>query len=778
MGGKHALIHPEPPYRGDQPYAFVCYAHDDKALVYPQIAWLQGQGINIWYDEGISAGANWRAVIGDRLDQASHVIFFISRRSLRSEHCNREINLALDEGKGLVPVYLETTPLTADLKIGLNRIHALTYDSSDGYRTKLLAALQPCLSGQAPTDSPPIRFGPSYDSFRHPSRFPWITILIALAVFGVGLATYLTVPGTPQPDVADTPIPPNSVAVLPFDNASNNPDDDYLSAGLSDELREQLGQVPELLIAARSSSIAVHELGGDVRARSKQLGVAYIVEGTLRRQGDVLRGSVQLIDGSNGLSVWTESFSRKPDEFLGLQQEIVERLVDQILPEPVETLPTPATRNATANEALLLGRYYEQQVRASEEVDIQLLQKAIGHYRDAVELDPESALANSRLAGALLYGGNLDAAQAPIFKALSIDPNLSEVQHTLGLYYLARGRPEAYTAFERAVELDPDNADALASYAYLRWMLVKDEGDSPADFYRRALEIDRHSLARYGSYGVMLGWQGKTEEVLALIQRIEQRFDGADAYRLISTLYQLIGQLDRAIAWAIRARDLEPGNDDHVWQLAELYTEIGDQDTAEALVPHPGIGLLYEMRRYPELISLAEKLVVEQQGSIDVRYRLAFAYNATEDYESAMWVMISTGQPETTMTFPRSGADWQGFFTLVNASYGLGDLRTARELANWFVNEPIHHENPDWFTETQMACGLAVLDRDTEALDTLETIQRSPRLPQEPVLEDSTCLRKYHGNPRYQAVLEHFAARQARLRARLPQTLAEFGVSL
>ena len=103
-------------YQGDLPYIFVCYAHADAAIVYPEIQWLVGQGINIWYDEGIPAGKNWRAEIGRSLERANKVLFYVSRSSLSSDHCNREINLALDEGREVVPVYLEELPLTPDLK--------------------------------------------------------------------------------------------------------------------------------------------------------------------------------------------------------------------------------------------------------------------------------------------------------------------------------------------------------------------------------------------------------------------------------------------------------------------------------------------------------------------------------------------------------------------------------------------------------------------------------------------------------------------------------------
>jgi pimeloyl-ACP methyl ester carboxylesterase len=128
-------------YVGNEPYVFVCYAHEDSEIVYPEMVWLREQGINIWYDEGISAGKNWRAAIGDSLLGASYFLFYISEHSLRSDHCNREINLALDEGKHIVPIYLEDIELTSDLKVGLNRVQALHRDQGPGYEQHLLDSL-------------------------------------------------------------------------------------------------------------------------------------------------------------------------------------------------------------------------------------------------------------------------------------------------------------------------------------------------------------------------------------------------------------------------------------------------------------------------------------------------------------------------------------------------------------------------------------------------------------------------------------------------------------
>ena len=451
-------------------------------------------------------------------------------------------------------------------------------------------------------------------------------------------------------------------------------------------------------------------------------------------------------------------------------------MIRRLLPDAELKLAEPVTRSATANELLLLARYREQQVRGREEVDRDTLLEVIRLYREATEADPASALAHSRLAGALLYLGDLEAAEAPIFKALSLDPELSEVQHTLGLYYFARGAPEALPAFRRAVELNPNNADALESYAFSLWINRDDQ--HAAALFRRALELDPLSLPRLGALGELLGKEGKSEEVYELVGRIEDLFDGPAACRMISRLLDLTGDVDRAIAWAIRARDLEPANPDHREWLAELYATIGDFGSAQKLAPKPGVGLLYLMRRYDELINLGEELMIDEPEDVPLRYLLAFAYNAGGRYESAVWVLSTTGQPDILMKMPRMGADYEGYFTLVNAVHGAGDHDLAGDLAGWYLDQPNHHDNPDWFVEINMACMLALLGRDSEALRKLELARRSPRLPPRPVLEDVPCFERYADEPAYRATVEHFEARRAALRERLPQTLAEIGVSL
>lgn len=570
-------------------------------------------------------------------------------------------------------------------------------------------------------------------------------------------------------------IPPNSIAVLPFDNASRDSEDIYLSAGLSDQLRDQLGRMSDLRVAARSSSIAAANQGIDAKAAAEKLGVAVIVEGSVRRLGRNLQVSIQVIDGASGLSIWNFLDNRSPQELLYVQQEIAQQIVDQVLTGTGVTVAAVSTRNVNANELMLLARYYEQQVRDNPEVDEATLLEAIRLYREATEADPQSALAQSLLAGALLYLGDVNGAEAPIFKALALDPTLSEAQYTKGLFHWARGEPGALAAFRRAVELNPNSADALAAYAYSWWMQGYEIG--PDELFRRALTLDPLSLSRYAAYGDFLGKNVRIDELNSLIARVQELFDGPQAARLIGDLVEFTGRIDETIAWTIRARDEEPGNQDHVERLADLYAHIGDYDTALILQPEPSVGLLFLMRRYEELIDIGELLMIEEPDDIQVRYLLAFAYNAVGSFELSVRLLHLTGLPDTVITETMRAIDIEAYYSLVNAVYGIGETATAHELATWMINRA-HTENEDWWGPVYLACVYAVLEQDDETLAKLEIAKASRRLPWATLVQDSTCFQRLKNNAEYLAILDHLDRRRADIRNRLPSTLARFNVTL
>lgn len=576
--------------------------------------------------------------------------------------------------------------------------------------------------------------------------------------------------------------PANSIAVMPFDNASQGPDDSYLSEGLSDTLRDHLMQLPDMRVAARSSSVIAREQGLDAVTIAERLGVANLVEGSIRRRGNALRVSVQLIEGRTGLSLRSLTFERGPRQLLLLQTEIAETITSLVMPDSPALAAKPATRDATANELMLLARHYEMQVRDREEVDFETLGKAIELYRQATEADPESALAFSRLAGTLLYLGEVDQAEAPIFKALLLDSELSEVQHTKGLFYWARGEPDAMQAFERAVELNPSNADAQQYYAVSYWY-GQDRAGKPEPF-ERAVAADPLTLSRHAALGDYYAKNGYVEDTLQVIERIRELFINhqsnkrVGAYRVIDALLVQIGRVDEAIAWTIRARDLEPDNADHVQRLAYLYSIIGDFDTALKLEPDAGLGILFRMRRYQELIDDAEFLMIEQPYDIVVRYLLAFSHTAVGNHEDALRILATTGQPDTVLeNTVRSSTDVEAFHTFMNATYANGDVETARQLADT-DHDPDVTEAVDWWYHFHWSCGLALLGREDESIEILNKLEFSPQVPWEPYLRDSICMKLLDDRPEYQRIIEHVGSRKHELREKLPETLKKFGVSL
>jgi len=605
-----------------------------------------------------------------------------------------------------------------------------------------------------------------------------IVFSMALLLAGTAGLFFLIKPGLESRAPAGnvTKLSPNSLAVMPFDYSGPNPDDSYLGPGLSDELRDQLGRVDGLRIAARSSSIAAVQEGTDAKATALKLGVAHLLEGNMRRHGNVLRVSVQLIDGVSGLAIWNDTFDRDRRELLNVQQDIAAAVVHTVLPGSSQPIAGPATRNATANELMLLARHYEQQVREREDVDIETLQKAVRYYRSATEADPESALAQSRLAGALLYLGDIDGAEARASAALLLNPKLAEVQYTFGKILFARGSPNMGEPLARAVELNPNLPDAIADYAFWYWWNVGPEGVT--ELYQRALDLDPLNPARYAALGSFLAVSDRPDEALALAERAQTTFNDATAYRAIAHIYDLTGDVDHAVAWTIKARDAEPDNALHVEKLAELYTDIGDYETAIALDPDVGVGLLFKMRRYDEMIEKAELRMIDFPEDVQMRVYLAFAYNATGRFDAAIRMITTSGVLNSYSHTRRNTEESDAFTVLLNAAYGSGEIERARELSEWTQVTHYHADWSYWWVVLGRACIQAILGHDNEVRRLFQRALKSNLLAWEPMLKDQQCFKKFADDPAYLAVVKHFDDRRAMLRERLPVTLARYGVSL
>jgi TolB-like protein/tetratricopeptide (TPR) repeat protein len=571
---------------------------------------------------------------------------------------------------------------------------------------------------------------------------------------------------------------PNTIAVLAFTNASANPDDLYMSEGLGDELRDQLGRIAGLRVAARSSSVIFRETDLGAVGIAAQLGVAKLVEGTLRRQGDQLRISVQIIDGATGFQDWTQSYDRTAFDLLAIQQEIATEVVVQILPESDSSvaLSDPATTDVSAHDLMLLARHYFQRVRDNPVVDLQLLVRAIDLYQKATIVDPDSALAQSRLGSALLYLGDVESAEKPIFTALALNPDLSEVQYTLGLYRWLRLIPGSGEAHQLAIELNPNNVHALDAYA--KWIWTQPEVDAAEPYFLRALELDPMSVSRYRDLGNYYGISGRREETIEIADRISTRFDDPNALLAIARLHETTGEFDVAIAWALRAHDADPEYQDATWMLAELYARIGDFESARLYIAEPDFILLYWERRYEEMIELGEELVLEQPNQDQLWFYLARAYNAIGNFDQAIYVLENQQLPKNLYVDSRHSNAIEASVTLADALNSSGQQDRVPELGNWLRDffqaiKSTGGEN-GWWPHLHEACLQSILGEDEKSLDVLERMVDTLGMPWYPMLRDAACFQKFADEPRYQSVVSSIEKRKQDLRQRLPETLARF----
>ena len=307
------------------------------------------------------------------------------------------------------------------------------------------------------------------------------------------------------------PKPPENpaIAVLPFENLSGDPEQEYFSDGLAEETLDRLGRVPGLRVIARSSSFGFKGKDVDAKTIAEKLGVTTLLEGSVRRDGQRLKLSARLIDGATGQQVWSGSFDREIQDIFAVQAELAGAIVNAIVPaakgSPVENTLAPTT-DLNAYDLYLAAR--GQLVMRT----VEAIQKSVELSEQAVRLDANFARGQAHLANSLLFeamyseeenpgesAGLLRSAEAAVHKALAIDPELSEAHGAYANLLRQTGRPGAEEQYKRALELNPNNASTWHDYAvYLSNVAGRPEESSRAT--ERALELDPRQPTTWANY--------------------------------------------------------------------------------------------------------------------------------------------------------------------------------------------------------------------------------------------------------------------------------------
>ncbi|MDH4015150.1 MAG: tetratricopeptide repeat protein [Chromatiales bacterium] len=394
-----------------------------------------------------------------------------------------------------------------------------------------------------------------------------------------------------QPELkqpADDSVPAGaSVAVLPFVNMSGNPENEYFSDGLSEELLNTLAKVSSLKVAARTSSFHFKGRTGDIAEIARRLGVSSVLEGSVRQSGARVRITTQLINAADGYHLWSETFDRELNDIFAVQDEIAIAVVNalkvRLLGQDGVKMDAGGTANPEAFKAYLKGKHYRN--RGS---DREALDKAVVAYRHAIELDPKYAQAWAGLAFALdsLATNNfadLDqvVAQADeaASKAIELAPDLADgyqVRANLALAYRL-DKSACLEAIEKAMKLDPGNVRVLIQYAHVCFSLGDIEASLAAA--RSAQELDPVSTFANHSLGHALYFARRFEEAIpAFRQALELDPQYPRPHYGIAMCHFMLGDIQSAATEVA----LEPLDWMRFSGLAILEQKLGNVEEAEA----------------------------------------------------------------------------------------------------------------------------------------------------------------------------------------------------
>ena len=446
---------PIKPYEGDGPFVFICYSHADTDQVYPALTALADNDVNVWYDEGIEAGASWRDSLANAINECKLLIFFSSRNSVASEHCLKEVNFAVENGKPILVVYVENVDLPPGLRLYLGDLQHLTLEQSSAH-LRLISAAKGLLEGKAA----PHRQATSGRA--EPSRPALWPAAVMTVVVLVTLWYFLY----PRDVVRKADA---SVAVLPFDHWGE-PDRQYISDGIADEITNSLTGLEDVRVAARGSAFSFRDQKDDMQAIGQALDVNHIVDGSVQRVGERIKVTSYLIDSMDGSIVWSDVEEARLDDVFDVQTHIAAAVLNALklrVGLEVEFVAEYRPRDAKAYDEFLLGKHLWQQ-RGAERI-----RSAIELFTSAVGRDPGFARAWSALALAYLTLPTYDRsardahAKAEEFarKALEVDPLQAEAHGVLGALHVYRGElVEAGHRYRRSLELAPNNPDLMSLY--------------------------------------------------------------------------------------------------------------------------------------------------------------------------------------------------------------------------------------------------------------------------------------------------------------------------
>src|SRR5205807_2297864 len=435
-------------------------------------------------------------------------------------------------------------------------------------------------------DVPPDELLPSWS----PRKFAALIITIAMLAASLLVFNLLrsrSKPASPSPTSA-LDVPAKSIAVLPFENLSRDPDNAYFAEGIQDEILTRLAKVADLKVISRTSTQRYKSSPSDLPQIARQLGVANILEGSVQKSQDQVRVNVQLINAATDAHLWADSFDRKLIDIFAVESEIAAKVANTLQAKLTgaeqHAISAQPTQSTEAYQLYLKGRYFWNKRTGPD------LQKAIGYFKDVIEKDPSYALAYVGLGDSYILLSGFGAARpqdsfpladAAARKALEIDDTLGEAHTTLGFSLCVHRLDFAGSIreFERAIALNPNYATAH------HWfgdgpLLAVGQFDRAIAEGKRALELDPLSVIITADLGADFLVARRYDEAIEQFHKaidLDPRFYYAH-WNLAQAL-EMKGDLRAALTEYKKAVEL----DDDPFVLALLgqaYAKLGQRDEA------------------------------------------------------------------------------------------------------------------------------------------------------------------------------------------------------
>lgn len=395
-------------------------------------------------------------------------------------------------------------------------------------------------------------------------------------------------PATPVPAPAERTDDRRAIAVLPLTNMSGDPENEFFSDGIAEDILNLLARQPNLRVTSRTSSFSFKNTALDVPAIAEKLGVDIVLEGSVRRAGNRVRIVAQLIDAANDAHLWSDSYDRELEDIFAVQTEIAKRIVDAMDLDPDTCVDSVGnTDDIKAYDYYLRGRQYYHQIT------IRSLGFAREMFQKAIEIDPGFARAYAGLADTESIIAQWDepehgaAADAASRKALELAPDLAEAHASRGYVLSSSGDYESAAAeFEQALALDPVHYESL--YLYGRSRFAEGKLEQAADLWRRAHDAwpDEFQSAalRVGALtGVGLHDEAKKANAIAM-EAIDRRLalnpDDLRALSLGACVAHHEGREAEGLAMIERAEELAPKDGGVLHNVTCYYSNVGNVEKA------------------------------------------------------------------------------------------------------------------------------------------------------------------------------------------------------